>query len=178
MTDNAGAAMKEFLERMKKLQDQTGKRIHYMGCGEYDFTQQAPGGAESVTPEPKEPDKPVEAENAESNVISNAGKNDSQLTQHDDHVHDHEKERMAELERGDYPGITSDVRYFEEAKLPECIHCGSSDTASVQIGIVGQTIAIAGRTRKFKLIPNGPRPGRYFCHACRKYFDSKEEEKS
>ena len=81
-------------------------------------------------------------------------------------MEDNDKEqRWNKLER-DYPGITSNIRYFEEAELPSCTHCGSNDTASVQIGIIGRTIAIAGMTRKFFLIPNGPAPGKYFCGKC------------
>jgi len=53
--DKATLAMKEFLERMKKLQEKTGKQIHYMGCGEYDFTQQAQKEEENgVTGEEKD----------------------------------------------------------------------------------------------------------------------------
>lgn len=87
-------------------------------------------------------------------------------------MEDEDKERLDKLERG-YPGITSTIKHFEEAELPSCTHCESDDTASVQIGIIGRTIAIAGMTRKFFLIPNGPRPGKYFCRKCRKYFDEK-----
>jgi hypothetical protein len=81
-----------------------------------------------------------------------------------------DKDRLEKLEK-DYPGITSTIRYFDEAELPACTHCGSNDTANVQIGIVGRTMAIAGMTRKFFLIPNGPRPGKYFCRTCQQYFD-------
>ena len=69
-----------------------------------------------------------------------------------------------------HPGITEDIRSFEQKQLPACTHCASADTADVQCGIIGRTIYIAGATTKFKLIPNGPKPGQYFCNACRKYF--------
>ncbi|MHC1740647.1 MAG: hypothetical protein AB9897_05995 [Anaerolineaceae bacterium] len=69
-----------------------------------------------------------------------------------------------------YPGIRRDVMQFEEAMLPNCRHCGSADTADVQIGITGRTIYMCSATTKFKLIPNGPRPGRYFCNGCRQFF--------
>ena len=81
-----------------------------------------------------------------------------------------DKERLAKLER-DYPGITSNIRHFEDAELPSCAHCGSDETASVQIGIIGRTMAIAGMTRKFRLIANGPKPGKYFCRTCQRYYD-------
>jgi hypothetical protein len=81
-----------------------------------------------------------------------------------------DEERLSKLEK-DYPGITRSIQYFENADLPSCIQCGSNDTADVQIGVIGRTIAIAGMTRKFRLIPNGPRPGTYYCRTCNKYFD-------
>lgn len=40
MEDARTLAMKEFLERIKRLQEKTGTLTHYMGCGEYNFTQQ------------------------------------------------------------------------------------------------------------------------------------------
>ncbi len=70
-----------------------------------------------------------------------------------------------------HPGIRETIRFFEEATVPACSRCGSSDTATVGCGIVGRTISIAGATTKFRLIPNGPPPGRYFCNACEKFFD-------
>jgi hypothetical protein len=85
-------------------------------------------------------------------------------------MEDKDKERLNKLEN-DYPGITDNIMYFEEAELPACTHCGSNDTASVQIGIIGRTIAIVSMTRKFYLIPNGPAPGKYFCRTCKKYYD-------
>jgi len=71
-----------------------------------------------------------------------------------------------------YPGITEDVRHFEEMVLPACTHCGSADTASVQVGLIGRTIYIAGKTKKFKLVLNmKDKLGKYFCNQCKKYFD-------
>ena len=81
-----------------------------------------------------------------------------------------DKERLDKLER-DYPGITNSIRHFEEADIPLCPHCGSNDTAMVQSGIIGRTIAIVGMTRKVFLLPNGPAPGKYYCRRCRHYFD-------
>lgn len=69
------------------------------------------------------------------------------------------------------PGIKELIHRFEAANLPPCPRCGSEDTASVQVRIVGVTIHIAAATTKFKLIPNGPPPGQYFCNQCREYFD-------
>jgi hypothetical protein len=71
-----------------------------------------------------------------------------------------------------YPGITEQIRQFENAELPPCPHCGSEDTASVQVGIIGRTINIASYTRKFYLVPNmSDRKGKYHCRQCRKFFD-------
>jgi hypothetical protein len=87
-----------------------------------------------------------------------------------------DKARLDNFEK-DYPGITSNIRFFDEAELPSCSHCGSSDTANVQVGVIGRTIAIAGMTRKFHLIANGPKPGKYFCRTCRQYFDEENGQK-
>lgn len=70
-----------------------------------------------------------------------------------------------------HKGIIDTILRFEKAILPSCAHCQSSDTADVQVGVIGRTIYIAIATTKFKLIPNGPKPGKYFCNACQKYFD-------
>ncbi len=83
-------------------------------------------------------------------------------------------EELWDLESS-YPGIREQILDFESAVLPICLICGSADTADVQIGIVGRTITICGATTKFKLIPNGPRPGRYFCNSCRKFFLKKQK---
>ena len=69
-----------------------------------------------------------------------------------------------------HPGIRENIRSFEQATLPACTRCGSSDTADVQIGVIGRTIYIATATTRFKLIPNGPKPGSYFCNACAAFF--------
>jgi transposase-like protein len=80
-----------------------------------------------------------------------------------------DKETLKHMER-QRPGIEKQILQFEKAKLPACPRCQSKDTADVQVGIIGLTINIAAATTKFKLIPNGPKPGQYFCNACRKYF--------
>ena len=71
-----------------------------------------------------------------------------------------------------YPGIRATVSAYDEAKLPSCHQCGSEDTAAVGCGMIGRTIALAGATTKFKLVPNGPKPGAYFCNQCNKFFDA------
>jgi hypothetical protein len=70
-----------------------------------------------------------------------------------------------------YPGIREQILSREEAVLPKCPQCGSTDTAKVEVGIIGRTIHIAAATSKFKLLPNGPVPGKYFCGKCAQYFD-------
>ena len=70
-----------------------------------------------------------------------------------------------------HPGIAKTIRYFEEASLPVCPHCGSDNTADVQCGIVGRTIYLAAATTKIKLIANGPKPGPYFCNGCEEFFN-------
>ena len=71
-----------------------------------------------------------------------------------------------------YPGITEQIRRFENAELPPCPHCGSSDTASVQVGIIGRTLNIAASTRKFRLVANmSNKGGNYVCNKCGKSFD-------
>ncbi|MBE0686374.1 MAG: hypothetical protein IH585_10265 [Anaerolineaceae bacterium] len=81
------------------------------------------------------------------------------------------QELLVEME-SQHKGIIYQIMGFENAALPNCAHCGSADTADVQVGIIGRTIYIAGATTKFHLIPNGPRPGRYFCNHCRNFFDT------
>jgi hypothetical protein len=77
-----------------------------------------------------------------------------------------------------YPGIASSIKSFEDAEVPVCPLCGSADTADVQVGVIGRTICLVSATTKVKLIPNGPKPGRYFCNTCGNFFnlDSEKEE--
>ena len=71
-----------------------------------------------------------------------------------------------------YPGITEQIRRYAEAELPSCPHCGSEDTASVEVGMVGRAITIAASTTKVKLVPNAKdKLGIYFCNQCKKYFN-------
>lgn len=73
-----------------------------------------------------------------------------------------------------YPGIRKTILCFEQARLPKCPRCGSKNTARVQCGIIGRTINIASATTKFKLMPNPPTPGRYFCNVCNEFFNQKK----
>src|SRR5687767_173408 len=71
-----------------------------------------------------------------------------------------------------YPDITEQIRRFAEAELPSCPHCGSDNTASVQVGMIGRAITIAESTPKVKLVPSAKdKLGLYFCNACGKYFN-------
>jgi hypothetical protein len=81
-----------------------------------------------------------------------------------------DKKELDRLEE-EYPGIGETIRHFEEATLPVCSRCRSEDTASVQCGVVGRTIKIACATTKFRLIANGPAPGKYFCNRCKEFFN-------
>ena len=68
------------------------------------------------------------------------------------------------------PGITEQIWRFENMDLPACPLCGSTDTASVQVGVIGRTIYIGSATTKIHLMLNGNDEGIYFCNACRKQF--------
>ena len=65
---------------------------------------------------------------------------------------------------------------FTRMEVPPCPRCGTSNTASVQVGIVWITIWMASTCPKFKLIPNGPKPGNWFCNTCQKFFDVPYEQ--
>jgi len=79
------------------------------------------------------------------------------------------KETLDHME-SQHEGIIEQIMRFENAVLPSCPHCQSENTADVQVGVVGRTIYILSATTKFRLIPNGPKPGKYYCHDCGKYF--------
>ncbi len=79
---------------------------------------------------------------------------------------------------GERPGVRDQIMRFENADLPACPKCNSENTADVQIGFIVRTMYIASATTKFHLLMNLPRPGRFFCNACREYFDvAGQEEK-
>lgn len=69
-----------------------------------------------------------------------------------------------------YPGIGKTIERFEAAELPDCTRCGSGNSADVQVGVIGRTIALSAATTKFKLVANGPKPGTYFCNDCGEFF--------
>lgn len=79
------------------------------------------------------------------------------------------EEVIREMEQ-QHPGITRTIWYFENMEIPACPTCGSGNTASVQVGIIGRTIYLAAATSKFHLTPNGPKKGEYFCNVCHRYF--------
>jgi len=66
---------------------------------------------------------------------------------------------------------------FMRMEVPPCPRCGTRNTASVQAGVIGLTIRLATTCRKFKLIPNGPKPGNWFCNSCGRFFDVPYESK-
>ena len=46
-----------------------------------------------------------------------------------------------------------------------------TNTASVQVGVIGRTIYMASATSKFHRVPNSEQAlGKYFCNRCRQYF--------
>lgn len=69
-----------------------------------------------------------------------------------------------------YPGIQETIYHFEGTELPVCARCGSGDTASVQCGLVGRSINLAGATSKVKLLANPPLPGKFYCNSCGSFF--------
>jgi len=82
-----------------------------------------------------------------------------------------ENDRDATNLEDDYPDITEQIRRFAEAVLPSCPHCGSSNTASVQVGMIGRALTIAESTPKVKLVPSAKdKLGIYFCNECGKFF--------
>jgi hypothetical protein len=71
-----------------------------------------------------------------------------------------------------HPGIRTQILRIESALLPACPACDSTNTADVEVGLVGRTLSIASATTKFHLVPYGPKPGDFFCRDCRRYFDN------
>jgi hypothetical protein len=80
------------------------------------------------------------------------------------------EEILQEMENH-YSGILDSIRSIEEAELPSCSRCRSDHTADVQIGITARTTYIAAATTKIKLLPNPPKPARYFCNKCERFFN-------
>ncbi|HOZ37565.1 MAG TPA: hypothetical protein PLH64_02335 [Anaerolineaceae bacterium] len=79
------------------------------------------------------------------------------------------EDEMKQLE-SQYPGITEQIWRFEHMGLPPCPECGSVDTATVQVGVIGRTINIGAATRKIHLMLNANDEGIYYCNVCRKQF--------
>jgi hypothetical protein len=78
---------------------------------------------------------------------------------------------LDEMER-QHPGLVKTIMQFENDELPTCSHCTSSNTAMVNVGIVGRSIYLVTATTKVKLVPNAVNQlGKYFCNACNKFFD-------
>ena len=82
-----------------------------------------------------------------------------------------DEKTIAHVER-QYSGFKEVLLRFESATLPAYPHCGSANTASVQVGLVGITINLAAATTKFKLVPNGPKPGNFFAICAMKFLPS------
>ena len=79
---------------------------------------------------------------------------------------------MAEHETYDREQVYQELyQRFARMEVPPCPRCGTSNTALVQVGVIGLTIRLAATCPKFKLIPNGPKPGSWFCNSCGKFFD-------
>jgi len=78
------------------------------------------------------------------------------------------QEAMEQLEK-QYPGFKEQVERFESMKLPRCPDCGSGNTASVVVAIIGRTLALDCATTKIHLDPKGW--GSYFCNRCKRYFN-------
>lgn len=82
-------------------------------------------------------------------------------------------DELAQLEKK-YPGIRQTIDGYETSFVPACRECGSDDTATVQVGLVGRSMTLAAATSRVRLIANGPKLGKYFCNSCERYFDDEE----
>ena len=60
---------------------------------------------------------------------------------------------------------------YNAMDVPPCIYCESPDTASVECGIIGLTMALSATCRKFKLIGNGPKLAKWYCNECEQFFN-------
>ena len=60
---------------------------------------------------------------------------------------------------------------YNAMDVPQCIHCESPDTASVQCGVIRLTMALSANCRKFKLIGNGPKLAEWYCNECKQFFN-------
>lgn len=79
---------------------------------------------------------------------------------------------MAEYQTFNHEQVYQEqYKRFMQLEVPPCPRCGTCNTASVQVGVIGITIRLAATCRKFKLIPNGPKPGQWFCNSCSRFFN-------
>ncbi len=63
------------------------------------------------------------------------------------------------------------LKSYNAMDVPQCIYCKSPDTASVQCGVIGLTMALSAKCRKFKLIGNGPKLADWYCNECKQFFN-------
>ena len=63
------------------------------------------------------------------------------------------------------------LEQFNAMDVPHCIHCESTDTASVQCGVIRLTMALSANCRKFKLFGNGPKIAEWYCNECERFFN-------
>ncbi|MDB4365755.1 hypothetical protein N9Z08_02390 [Pirellulales bacterium] len=68
------------------------------------------------------------------------------------------------------------LKQYNEMDVPQCVHCTSTDTASVECGIIRLTMALSANCRKFKLIGNGPKPAEWYCNSCKLFFNKDGSE--
>jgi hypothetical protein len=84
---------------------------------------------------------------------------------------------MADLKPYDREALYQEqYKRFTQMKMPRCPLCGSGSTQSVQIGIIQVTIRLAATCPNFKLLPNGPKLGDWYCQGCKKYFDIPKDD--
>ena len=63
------------------------------------------------------------------------------------------------------------LEQFNAMDVPQCIYCECPDTASVQCGVIGLTMALSANCRKFKLFGNGPKIAEWYCNECKQFFN-------
>ncbi len=63
------------------------------------------------------------------------------------------------------------LKQYNAMDVPQCVHCESVDTASVECGVIRLTMALSANCRKFKLIGNGLKPAKWFCNNCKSFFN-------
>ena len=63
------------------------------------------------------------------------------------------------------------LKRYNALDVPHCIYCESTDTASVECGVIRLTMSLSATCRKFKLIGNGPKPAEWYCNNCKAFFN-------